>query len=59
MDDRRVREQPVGARAVMVGDDDVDAGGAGRRDLLDRGDGAVGGDEQAGAPLREPRDGGG
>ena len=44
--DRRVGQDAVGARAVVVGDDDVDAGGARRGDLVDGGDRAVGGDQQ-------------
>ena len=42
----------------MVGDDDVDAGGAGGRHLLDGGDRAVDGDEQRGAASRQPLHGG-
>ncbi len=56
MDDRCVRQQPVGARLMVVGHDDVDAGGAGCGDLLDCGDRAVDGDQQAGAAFRQPLD---
>ena len=54
MHDRGIGQRPVGARAVMVGDDDVQAEGTGLRDLVDRGDGAVGGEQQARAALGEP-----
>ncbi len=52
----RSRAAAVGARRVVVGDDDIDAGRARRGDLLDRGDPAVDGDEQIGAARGEPRD---
>ena len=48
MDDRGVRQPAVGARRVVVRDHDVHPGGAGRRDLLHRGDRAVDGDQQLG-----------
>ena len=54
--DRRVGQRPVGARAVVVGDDDVHAGGARLRDLVDRGDRAVGGEQQARAALGQALD---
>jgi hypothetical protein len=47
VDDRAVREAL--ARQVMVGDHDLDAGGAGGRNLLDRADPAVGRDHKLGA----------
>ena len=46
VDERRVGQQAVGARAVVVGDDDVHPRRARRGDLVDRGDPAVHGDEQ-------------
>ena len=54
--DRRVRQPAVGARRVVVGDDDVEPGGARRGDLVDRGDRAVDGHEQVGAARGEPLD---
>ena len=53
VDDRRVGQRAVGARAVVVGDDHVDAGRARGGDLLDGGDRAVDGDQQA--ACRAPR----
>ena len=55
--DRRVRQPPVGARRVMVGHDHVHARRPRRRDLVDRRDRAVDGDQQPGAARREPLDG--
>ena len=52
VDDRRVRQLAVGARLVVVGDEHVDAELARPRDLLDRGDRAVGGDDQPAADAR-------
>ena len=46
VDERCVGQQAVGARAVVVGDDDVHPRRARRGDLVDRGDPAVHGDEQ-------------
>ena len=57
--DRRVGQHAVGARAVVVGDDDVHPRGARRRDLVDGGDRAVGGDEQLRTAFGEPPHGGG
>ena len=54
--DRRIGQRAVGARAVVVGDDDVQAERARPRDLLDRGDRAVGGQQQARAALGQPLD---
>ena len=54
MDDRRVGQHAVGARAVVIGDDDVDPRRPRGRDLVDGGDRAVGGDQQARAARREP-----
>jgi hypothetical protein len=56
VDDRSVGQGAVGARLVVVGDDDVHPRRAGRRDLLDGGDRAVGREQQACAALGEPRD---
>jgi hypothetical protein len=55
--DRGVRQIAVGAGAVVVGDDHVHPGRAGARDLLDRGDRAVDGDQQVGAALGQAVDG--
>ena len=57
MDDRRVGQRAVGARGVVVGDDDVEPGRARGRDLLDGGDRAVDGDQQVGPAGGEPLDG--
>ena len=57
MDDRRVGQRPVGARLVVVGDDDVHPRGAGRRHLGHRGDRAVGGHEERRSAGGEPLDG--
>ncbi|HEU4658013.1 MAG TPA: hypothetical protein VFR97_10825 [Capillimicrobium sp.] len=54
--DRRVRQRAVGARRVVVGDQDVDARGARLGDLLDGRDRAVGGDEQLRARGGQARD---
>ena len=51
--DRAVRQPSVGPRRVMVGDHDVDPGGPGGGDLLDRGDRAVDRDQQLGPLLRQ------
>ena len=56
MDDRRVGQRAVGARRVVVGDDDVEAERARLRDLLHGGDRAVGGDEELRPALGEPLD---
>ena len=53
-DDRAVRQG--GARAVVIGDDHVEAARLRSRDLLDRCDPAVDGNEQAAAFVGEPRD---
>ncbi len=52
--DRRLRQLPVGARRVMVGDHHLDAELARESHLLDRRDRAVHGDQQPCAPRREP-----
>ncbi len=54
MNDRAVGQ--LGAGLVVVGDDDVDAERLRVRDLCDRGDAAVGGDQEAGAALGEAVD---
>ncbi len=54
MDDRRVGQHAVGARAVVIGDDDLDPRRPCGRDLVDGGDRAVGGDQQTRAARREP-----
>ena len=54
MHDRRVGQDAVGARAVVIGDDDVEARRARGGDLVDRGDRAVGGDQQPRAAGGEP-----
>ena len=56
MHDRRVGQHAVGARRVVVGDDDLDPQRPGRGDLGDGGDRAVDGDEQARAPRGESLD---
>ena len=58
MDDRRGGQAAVGARGVMVGDDDVHPRVAGGGDLTDGGDRAVDGDDQRGAGGGELLDGG-
>ena len=55
--ERRVRQRAVGARAVMVGDDDVEPERPRRRDLLDRGHRAVDGDQQSRPARGQPLDG--
>jgi hypothetical protein len=51
--DQRLGQPPVGARRVVVRDDDVDAGGHRGGDLLDGGDRAVDRDQQVGSARRE------
>ena len=58
VDDRGVRQGAVGPRRVVVGDHDLEPRRARRRHLVDRGDRAVGRDQQAGAAGRQPLDGG-
>ena len=54
--DRRVRQPAVGPRRMVVGDHDVEPGGARGGDLVDGRDRAVDGDQQAGAASGEPLD---
>jgi hypothetical protein len=56
MHDRRVGQGAVGARRVVIGDDDVHPRRPGQRDLLHRRDRAVGGEQQPRAAGREALD---
>ena len=57
MHDRAVRQRAVGARRVVVGDDDVEAQPPARScHLLDGGDRAVDGDQQLASRAAEPRE---
>ncbi len=58
VDDRGVGQGAVRPRRVVVGDHHVEPRRARRRHLVDRGDRAVGRDQQAGAAGRQPLDGG-
>jgi hypothetical protein len=57
MDDVRVWQPAVGARAVVVGHNDIEAGDARGGHLVDGGNRAVGRDQQPRAPLCQARDG--
>ncbi len=59
MDDRAVRQHPVRARRVVIGDDDIEAAGASDRDLIDRGYPTVNRDQQAGSISDQALHGGG
>ena len=56
MHDRRVGQQPIGARRVVVADEDVHAGGPRGSHLLDRRDRTVGSYQQLRAPRGETLD---
>ena len=59
MHDRAVGQGTVGARCMVIADDDVHPRRPGGRDLVDRGDAAVDGDDEGGPALGQALHGGG